>query len=48
MADRLPNSADQAISDLLVYESISGKAKTVLKSQFGDEGFTIWGLLSCF
>ena len=43
--------ADQVIPDGLVSDSMSGGAKTVFKSGFGDMGLSIsqlvWGL-SCF
>lgn len=39
-ADNL-TSADQMIPDLLVEDSVSGRAETVIKSQFGDIRFHI-------
>lgn len=50
-ADNL-TSADQMIPDLLVEDSVSGRAETVIKSQFGDMGLSrghmTLGLLFCF
>ena len=43
-------TVDQATPDWLVWDSISGRAQTVIKSWYGDVGLSMsdsfWGLLS--